>query len=1728
MTLRKHASILFLVVCLVSVAGHATRPVDPTVLDINVLRITANALRSELRVGETLQLQVEGEFADGSLQDITAEDGTIYDADPEGAVEVSASGLVRGLQRGRVTIRVSFAVGGEEAVEDSLNLLIHDSGDRDGDGLPDDYELEHQLNPDLADDADFDSDEDGLTNLQELPVGTDPRRYDTDGDFQSDGMEVAIGTDPLIPEPFIEGESPLLDDSCVVSALNRSTRVQPNGVWVLPNVPANTGQVRVRASCIKDGITRSGQSDFFTIPPNGTIRVAEIRFDDPEPVPSTLALTAPLTTLTTAGQTVQLTATVNFPDGSSRDVSDAASGTGFISSNPQIATVSASGLVTARVSGTVLVSALHEGALGVLRLQVTLSGDSDGDGLPDDFELANGLDPNNPVDVLDDPDADGLSTRDEFQAALDPFDPDTDNDRLLDGREGEFGTNPLVPDTDGDEVSDGLEVLAGSNPLDPASVNLGPILTAITVQPPSLSLVFNTVLGEASRRLEVKGRLIDGTTIDVRRRSRGTNYSSSALAVASFGAEDGRIFAGQDGAAVVTVTNGSFSATVPVNVTSFSPTALSFLPIPGSANGVDVSGTYAYVVAGAAGLYVVDVSLPEAPRIAGFVDTPGNANDVRVDNGFAYVADGTAGLTVIDVGNPAQPAIAGRRDTPGIATDLAIRGGRVYLADGEAGLAILDVTNPESPFLLGGIDTPGKARGVDSDGSLAVVADSSEGLQVIDVTSPQEPVLLGSTSTAPNFISHAADVVLRGRLAYVTDGADFSLGGLRVIDLQEPSNPVVIGSSSDEFALNGVALDGRLALTADYFFVNAVPIFDIGGPVPSFSAALDLSGEPSRRDDNGNGIAVQNGLVFLAATTGLEDNGTVGDGGLHIGRYRVEEDDLGVAPRVSIVAPAAGSTVPERSPLVVRADATDDFQVASVQFLMDGASVAVDSKAPFEFVVTVPAGRTTFTLGAVAIDYGGNRGEAEPVVAAIGPDNQPRVTLLAPVAGGRVTEGAFIKVAAMATDDVRVDQVELFVDGQLRDVRATPPYRTFVQVPIGAEQLTVQAVATDSVGQTAASELVTVGVDDDPPPLVAVLDPAPGTQLIEGSRVVIGVAATDNLQVTRVRLSANGGLAVDSFEAPYRFPLIVSEGADLVLTVTAEDFIGQQSTIEARFPVVPDPGTTAEGRVIDAGGSGVPGATVNCLGATGSSGSDGSFAVSGVPTLAGRVSCGATVTVGGDLLEGRSAAVPPVVGGQVDLGDVVVAPRILYLGSGNEGSGDSQAGRLLVLDEANQRYVPWSPPLSPAGLSGLTFDSQGRLFGTTPPRPSPPSAIIARKRGQTKAVFNGDGSSLVRFDPDTGAVLTVVPVTEAGGGSGGAVVAAAQKANGFAINVQDLTFDPATNRFFALALDFSRLYTIDPVTGEATGLDSQLSYSRAALALGPDGLLYLLSGQGSSLLLSKIDPASGAVLVSDPVTDTTAGASVGGMTLRPGTGTFLVTTVFGGRALYELDPVSRVIRPFSEPGGVVEGSLLALAFRPLGGSVAVVTTLTGEAVDADGAPVAGAEVTSLGTSGTTGSDGRFELPGVRVRTGTARVAVASGSNLAFSAAVPPVPNGITDVGTIVLGAPVCVTGRLTNFTCARGPVTVPLDLFIEDDLGQQTPVGQVIPDPTGRFCADLRRGRRYVARKEDVECACGALSACEASLSVTDPGASGMCGEPGASCQDLGDVNVQCDFFCGS
>ena len=121
--------------------------------------------------------------------------------------------------------------------------------DSDYDGLSDGYEIQHNSDPVYH--PNLDTDSDGLTNEDELLLGTDIINNDSDGDFISDGLEVnKYGSNPL----RIDSDDGGLDDFNEIYTYPHY-KMDPNNpqddleiINLLPNVTArhwelNDGEV---------------------------------------------------------------------------------------------------------------------------------------------------------------------------------------------------------------------------------------------------------------------------------------------------------------------------------------------------------------------------------------------------------------------------------------------------------------------------------------------------------------------------------------------------------------------------------------------------------------------------------------------------------------------------------------------------------------------------------------------------------------------------------------------------------------------------------------------------------------------------------------------------------------------------------------------------------------------------------------------------------------------------------------------------------------------------------------------------------------------------------------------------------------------------------------------------------------------------------------------------------------------------------------------------------------------------------------------------------------------------------------------------------------------------------------------------------------------------------------------------------------------------------------------
>ncbi|MBX3743996.1 MAG: hypothetical protein KF833_01675 [Verrucomicrobiae bacterium] len=124
-------------------------------------------------------------------------------------------------------------------------------------------------------------------------------------------------------------------------------------------------------------------------------------------------------------------------------------------------------------------------------------------------------------------------------------------------------------------------------------------------------------------------------------------------------------------------------------------------------------------------LYVLDVSNPARPVRVGSLILPGQAYAVRVAGDFAYVSTGrsaaigpddgnSAGLWVVDVSDPTRPMVAGHFQPPNLdngAYALDVSGRRVFMADPNGRVMVVDVSVPAQSKLVGDFWTGGWLQG---------------------------------------------------------------------------------------------------------------------------------------------------------------------------------------------------------------------------------------------------------------------------------------------------------------------------------------------------------------------------------------------------------------------------------------------------------------------------------------------------------------------------------------------------------------------------------------------------------------------------------------------------------------------------------------------------------------------------------------------------------------------------------------------------------------------------------------------------------------------------------------------------------------------------------------------------------------------------------------------------------------------------------------------------------
>lgn len=383
------------------------------------------------------------------------------------------------------------------------NVRFISSGDTDGDGLPDTWEFDNGLDPDDAADAQLDGDGDGLSNAQEFAAGTNPGAADSDADGISDGVELDSGTNPLSSDSDNDG---LPDSFELANSLDpldgNDANADADGDGF-----SNIDEFRVgtdpQNAASAPALTTSWFESFENGLPSDWDASTDASADAANwPwLPSQDFVTDGASSLQSApvpaGKRTEIYINRYFAEG--RLSFDFAVGVGYSNCcDALIVTVDGEERVYGYSGNSgrrflQLTRGVHEirfafvhdfygyddGApraawIDNLRFeQGTFELDSDNDGLPDAWEMANGTSWYNPWDAGYDDDGDGLTNLQEFFAGTSIHNADSDGDGLSDAEEVDaIGSDPLDADSDDDGLPDAWEVGNGLDPLNAADASL--------------------------------------------------------------------------------------------------------------------------------------------------------------------------------------------------------------------------------------------------------------------------------------------------------------------------------------------------------------------------------------------------------------------------------------------------------------------------------------------------------------------------------------------------------------------------------------------------------------------------------------------------------------------------------------------------------------------------------------------------------------------------------------------------------------------------------------------------------------------------------------------------------------------------------------------------------------------------------------------------------------------------------------------------------------------------------------------------------------------------------------------------------------------------------------------------------------------------------------------------------------------------------------------------------
>ncbi|KLO21856.1 hypothetical protein X275_08150 [Marinitoga sp. 1197] len=193
---------------------------------------------------------------------------------------------------------------------------------------------------------------------------------------------------------------------------------------------------------------------------------------------------------------------------------------------------------------------------------------------------------------------------------------------------------------------------------------------------------------------------------------------------------------------------------------------------------------YVYTTGSGIGMYIIDVTDPEKPKIINHVYTEGWAVGLYVRDKHAYIADWINGVVVADINDIKNPKKVTKLETFGKVYSIFVKKDVAYILEGSSGMEIAKIEKDYSLKTMSYLELQGASGRIFVENNYAYIPMGYDGFVIVDVSDEKIPKLL-SYFDAEGF---AYNVVVENDIAYLADGGK----GLKIINVKDKKHPKLV------------------------------------------------------------------------------------------------------------------------------------------------------------------------------------------------------------------------------------------------------------------------------------------------------------------------------------------------------------------------------------------------------------------------------------------------------------------------------------------------------------------------------------------------------------------------------------------------------------------------------------------------------------------------------------------------------------------------------------------------------------------------------------------------------------------------------------------------------------------------------------------------------------------------------------------------------------------------